>query len=143
MHTLCEIGHTQFTVNTLAPLGIREVLAHKMYKNLPKSYSEFKNQCFTILNSFAPEKYVLIRGINKPHVCKKLRTAILKRAQFKNLSNLSRKMWTYRSVSFRENWLSVYIGKQIEIFKGILILRKWEKRTISGGCLNFFCCLNL
>ena len=34
----------------------RQELAHKMYKNPPKSYAEFENQYVTILNSFAPMK---------------------------------------------------------------------------------------
>ena len=38
----------------------REELAHKTYKNPPKSYAEFENQHVTILNSLAPKKSVSI-----------------------------------------------------------------------------------
>ena len=57
----------------------REELAHKMYKNPPKSYAEFENHYVTILNSFAPMKSVSIRGNNKPYMSKELRNAIMKR----------------------------------------------------------------
>ena len=70
----------------------REELAHKMYKNPPpKSYAEFENQYVTTLNSFAPKKSVSLRGNNKPHMSKKPRNAIMKRARLKNRANLSRK----------------------------------------------------
>ena len=69
----------------------REELAHKMYKNSPKSYAEFENQYVTILNSLALKKSVSIRGNNKPHMSKKLRNAIMKRARLRNRANLNRK----------------------------------------------------
>ena len=62
-----------------------------MYKNWPKSYAEFENQCATTLNSFAPKKSVSLRGNNKPHMSKKLHNAIMKRARSKNQADLSRK----------------------------------------------------
>ena len=62
-----------------------------MYKNTPKSYADFGSQYVTILNSFAPMKSVSIRGNNKPHTSKKLRSAIVKRARLRNPANSSRK----------------------------------------------------
>ena len=93
----------------------REELAHKMYKNPPpKSYAEFENQYVTTLNSFAPKKSVSLRGNNKPHMSKKLRNAIMKRARLKNRANLSRKDMDIQKYKLLRNLVCGVSGQAVQ-----------------------------
>ena len=50
----------------------------------------FRINMLLFYNSYAPKKFVSIRGNNKPHMSKKLRNAIMKRARLRNRANLTR-----------------------------------------------------
>ena len=51
------------------------------------SYDDFDHIFTSKLNKHAPKKKKWIKGNNKPHVSKALRTAIMKRSRLKNKSN--------------------------------------------------------
>ena len=109
-----------------------------MYKNPPKSYAEFENQYVTILNSLAPKKSVSIRGNSKPHMSKKLRNAIMKRARLRNRANLTRKDLDIQKYKLQRNVVVSMNREAKRDFYRNLDPKKVGKKKDSGGHLNLF-----